>query len=48
MSLHTRELSSRAKRLTNRSSEPLAVAMYTFDSMKSFAEFATLAAASGG
>jgi hypothetical protein len=34
--------------LTNRSSQPLAVAMRTFNFMKLFREFATLAAASGG
>ena len=34
--------------LTNRSSQPLAVAMRTFDFMKQFNEFATLATASGG
>jgi hypothetical protein len=34
--------------LTNRSSQPLAVAMRTFDFMKQFFMFATLAAASGG
>jgi hypothetical protein len=34
--------------LTNRWSQPLAVAMRTFDFMKQFLVFATLAAASGG
>jgi hypothetical protein len=34
--------------LTNRWSQPLAVAMTTFDSMKQFLMFAALAAASGG
>jgi hypothetical protein len=34
--------------LTNRSSQPLAVAMRTFDFMKQFLICATLAAASGG
>jgi hypothetical protein len=34
--------------LTNRSSQPLAVAMRTFDFMKQFSIFSTLAAASGG
>jgi len=37
-----------ASRLTNRSSQPLAVAMRTFYFMKQFREFAALAAASGG
>ena len=36
------------KHPTNRSSQPLAVATSTFDSMKHFPMFATLAAASGG
>jgi hypothetical protein len=36
------------KGLTNRWSQPLAVAMRTFDFMKQFLVFATLAAASGG
>jgi len=35
-------------RLTNRSSQPLAAAMRTFNFMKLFCIFATLAAASGG
>jgi hypothetical protein len=35
-------------RLTNRSSQPLAVAMRAFDFMKLFKEFAMLAPASGG
>jgi hypothetical protein len=34
--------------LTNRWSQPLAVAMPTFDFIKQFLMFATLAAASGG
>jgi len=34
--------------LTNRWSQPLAVVMRTFDFMKQFREFATLAVASGG
>jgi len=34
--------------LTNRCSQPLAVAMRTFNFMKQFYVFATLAAASGG
>jgi hypothetical protein len=34
--------------LTNRSSQPLAVVMRTFNFMKQFLVFATLAAASGG
>jgi hypothetical protein len=34
--------------LTNRSSQPLAGEMRTFDFMNQFREFATLAAASGG
>jgi hypothetical protein len=34
--------------LTNRSSQPLAVAMLTFDLTKPFSIFATLASASGG
>jgi len=37
-----------AIRLTNRSSQPLAVAMRTFYFMKQFREFATLAPASSG
>jgi hypothetical protein len=37
-----------AGHLTNRWSQPLAVAMRTFDFMKQFSMFATLAAASGG
>jgi hypothetical protein len=36
------------KDLTNRSTQPLAVAMRPFDFMKLFSEFATLAVASGG
>jgi hypothetical protein len=40
--------SSPHQRLTNRSSQPLAVAKSTFDFMKQFREFVTLAAASGG
>jgi hypothetical protein len=35
-------------RLTNRWSQPLAVAMRTVDFMKQFSDFAMLAAASGG
>jgi len=35
-------------RLTNRWSQPLAVAMTRFDFMKQFREFAALAATSGG
>jgi len=35
-------------RLTNRSSQPLAVMMRTFDFMKQLRKFAMLAAASGG
>jgi|SRR6476469_2029807 len=38
----------RSKDLTNRWSQPLAVVMSTFDFMKQFPMFATLAAASGG
>jgi hypothetical protein len=34
--------------LTNRWSQPLAAGMCTFNFMKQFREFATLAAASGG
>ena len=34
--------------LTWRSSQPLAVPMYTFNFMKQFREFATLASARGG
>jgi hypothetical protein len=34
--------------LTNRWSQPLAAVMFTFDFMKDFLKFATLAAASGG
>jgi len=34
--------------LTNRSSQPLAVVMTTFDFMKQFREFTILAVASGG
>lgn len=37
-----------SSRLTNRCSQPLAVVMRTFDFMKQFLVFATLAAASGG
>jgi hypothetical protein len=37
-----------AEDLTNRWSQPLAVVMSTFDFMKQFFVFATLAAASGG
>jgi hypothetical protein len=37
-----------ARHLTNRSSQPLAAVMTTFDFMKQFPMFATLAAASGG
>ena len=37
-----------ASRLTNRSSQPLAVAMRTFDLMKQLSQFTTLAATSGG
>jgi len=36
------------KDLTNRWSQPLAAVKSTFDSMKQFSMFATLAAASGG
>jgi hypothetical protein len=36
------------KRLTKRSSQPLAVASRTFDFMKRFSMFGKLAAASGG
>jgi len=36
------------ERLTNRRRQPLAVAMRTFDFMKQFSIFATLAVASGG
>jgi hypothetical protein len=36
------------QRLTNRSSQPLAIAMSTFNFMKSLPMFATLAPASGG
>jgi hypothetical protein len=36
------------KHLTNRWSQPLAAALSTFDFMKQFLMFATLAAASGG
>ena len=36
------------RRLTNRWSQPRAVVMRTFDFMKQFPMFATLAAASGG
>jgi hypothetical protein len=35
-------------RLTNRWSQPLAAVLSTFDFMKEFSMFATLAAASGG
>jgi hypothetical protein len=42
------ETDSQANDLTNRSSQPLAVAMSRFDFMKQFSEFATLAAASSG
>jgi hypothetical protein len=38
----------RTRPLTNRSSQPLAVVMRTFDFMKQFSMFITLAAASGG
>src|SRR5207249_2244248 len=41
-------ISSHTKCLTNRWSQPLAVVMSTFDFMKQFSMFATLAAASGG
>jgi hypothetical protein len=39
---------SKVSDLTNRWSQPLAVAMRRFDVLKQFREFATLAAASGG
>jgi hypothetical protein len=38
----------RPRHLTNRSSQPLAAAMTSFNFMKQFFVFATLAAASGG
>jgi hypothetical protein len=38
----------RDRGLTNRSSQPLAVAMRRFDFMNQLSQFATLAAASGG
>jgi hypothetical protein len=41
-------MSHSPKRLTNRSSQPLAVAMRTLDFMKQFPVFATLALASSG
>jgi hypothetical protein len=39
---------STVKRLTNRWSQPLAVAKRTFEFMKQFSMFATLASAGGG
>jgi len=41
-------ISSHTKCRTNRWSQPLAIVMSTFDFMKQFSMFATLAAASGG
>jgi hypothetical protein len=41
-------ISNHTKCLTNRSSQPLAFVKSTFDFVKQFSEFATLAAASGG
>ncbi len=38
----------KSRSLTNRWSQPLAAVMSTFDFMKEFSMFATLAAASGG
>jgi hypothetical protein len=41
-------MSHSPKRLTNRWSQPLAVVVSTFDFMKQFSMFATLAPTSGG